>query len=408
MTHGILPAAARLGTPVVVLTDSPADHVAAYAGRPDPAPAVVGAAVLDAGAVVARIGTLARRHGRPTAVLSNSDHLQTATAQAADLLGLPAKPWAAALRCKNKLLTRRVVAAAGLDTVGSVEVTAHDTDDVVDALVDEVGFPAVVKPREGVASEDVALVRDHAELRAALAGVRAGRPDGAAVVEEYLPGPLHTYESLGDGVRRAHVGSWRTSLGALPHFVETRMEWSPQLPAAAQEHLCAQLDALGVGLGACHTEFVLQGDRARIVEVNYRLVGDTTDLVSAELLGFDLFAALIRVHAGEPLPADLPHPSAVTGHARVDYVLADRPGTYVAAPPDGAVCAADGTRVGHRRLRALGARVELRASNRDFLGAVYGIGRDAAAVDAAVERFQEANAWSIEPDPPASRPALAS
>jgi biotin carboxylase len=408
VTHGIVPAAARLGVPVVVLTDSPADHVAAYAPRPDPPLAVIAAAVFDAGAVVARVDALTRRFGRPTAVFSNSDHLQTPTAMAADLLGLPAKPWPAALRCKNKLLTRRAVAAAGLDVVAAVEVTADDPDDVVEGVAQEVPFPAVVKPREGVASEDVFLVTSPAELRAAVARVRRGRPGGEALVEEYLFGPLHTYDSLGDGARRAHIGSWRTTLGAPPHFVETRMEWDPVLPPAAREHLCAQLDALGVGLGACHTEFVVQGDRARIVEVNYRLVGDTVDLVSAELLGVDLAAALIRVHSGEPLPADLPDPVTAPGHARIDYVLADRPGTLVAAPPDGSRCLADGTRIGHRRLRGLGVHRAVHASNRDYLGAVYGVGRDPAAIDAAVEQFQEDHAWSIEPGPSTPRAVLAS
>jgi hypothetical protein len=39
---------------------------------------------------------------------------------------------------------------------------------------------------------------------------------------------------------------------------------------------------------------------------------------------------------------------------------------------------------------------------------VYGVGRDPAAVAAAVEQFQEDHAWSIEPGPSTPRAVLAS
>lgn len=379
VTHGLLPAAARLGLDVVLLTDRPDEHVGAAA-------AVVRGPVHDAAALATRVTDLAGRHGAPEALLSNSDHLQGPTALAAALLGLPAKPWRAALRTRNKRLTRQVLAAAGLDHVACAELAPGDAPDALD-----VPFPAVLKPREGVASEDVVLVEDRAALWAAAAAVRERRPGDALVLEEYLVGPLHTYETLGDTARRHHVGSWHTRVG--PGFTETGLEWAPALPPTAVGHLEAQLDALGVGLGACHTEFVLQGDRARIVEVNYRLIGDVVDLVLAELLEVDLFGAVLAVHRGEPLPA-LPDPCSVPRHARVDYVLAERAGTLRSAPPDD-VRTRGTCVVGHRRLRAPGTAAPWHGSNRDYLAAVHAIGPDAAAVDAAVAGFRAEHEWVV-------------
>ena len=43
----------------------------------------------DAGALAARVAVLSDRFGAPGALLFNSDHLQAATALAAELLGLP-------------------------------------------------------------------------------------------------------------------------------------------------------------------------------------------------------------------------------------------------------------------------------------------------------------------------------
>jgi biotin carboxylase len=350
--------------------------------------AVVGADVGDAGALASHVAHLSDRCGPPGALLSNSDHLQAATALAADLLGLPAKPWQAAVRTKNKALMRQRLAAAGLDAVVAVELGPDDPPAFPT-------FPAVVKPREGVASEDVVLVGDERELVATVAAVRARRPGAALVVEEYLDGPLLTFDTLGDGVRRCHTGTWRTTLGPPPTFTEVRLDWASAALAAVREQLDAQLDALGVGFGACHTEVVLQGDRVRIIEVNYRLIGDLMDLVTVDVLGADLFEAVLRVHAGEPLPPDVGEATAAHRHGRVDYVLADRTGTLVAAPPDGERSAPGGVTVGHRRMRAVGVTAPVHGSNRDYLAAVWATGPEPAAVDAAVDDFREAHEWRI-------------
>ncbi|NUP74368.1 MAG: ATP-grasp domain-containing protein [Sinomonas sp.] len=392
VTHGFLPAAARLGHDVVILTDDPAAHRAAYAEAPSAPAAVEYVDVRDAGAVAARVLGLQESFGRPAALLSNSDHLQAATSLAAELLGFPAKDWRAALRCKNKFLTRRALAEAGLDYVASVQL---DPDDDAVAATARVPFPAVVKPREGVASEDVMLVEDAKALLAAVADIRLRRPHAPLVVEEYLAGELHTFETLGDGSSLRVLGSWHTSLGPPPFFTESRRDWAPELPAAAVRHLEEQLAALGVGFGACHTEFVLQGDRARIIEVNYRLIGDTMDLIYSELLGVDLFEQVIRIHAGGSLPAGLPDPGALDRRAHLRYVTADRAGTLLDAPADGYEDLPDGTRLQHRRLRGVGVSAPVYRTNRDYLSVVHAIGPRTAPVDQAVARFIADSSWEI-------------
>lgn len=390
VTLGFLPAAARLGLDLVLLTDDPDAHRAAYAHARHRPAAVEYADVRDAGAVAARVLGLEERHGPPTALLSNSDHLQAATALAAGLLGLPAKDWRAALRCKNKFLTRRALADAGLDTVASAQVGPEDD---AAAAATAVPYPAVVKPREGVASEDVVLVGNDDELLETVAAIRGRRPGAALVVEEYLAGELHTFETLGDG-RSLHVlGSWHTSLGPPPSFTESRRDWAPKLPGAVVRDLLGQLAALGVGFGACHTEFVLQGERARIIEVNYRLIGDTMDLIYSELLGVDLFEQVIRIHAGERLPADLPEPTAVDRRAHLRYVTAQRAGTLVEAPEDGVH--AGPVQLQHRRLRAPGVTAPLHGTNRDYLSVVHAIGPRSEDVVGAVEAFIAQNRWEV-------------
>lgn len=377
---GFLPAAARLDLPVTVLTDQPT-------GWPAVTAEVVGCDVHDPRAIIDAV----HAGQSPAAVLSNSDHLQTPTALAANYLHLPGKDWRATLRCKDKRLTRRTLADAGLDVVASAGIGPGAGVEAAAA----VPFPAVVKPREGVASEDAYLVADRAELSARVAAIRARRPGTALVVEEYLAGELRTFDTLGDGVALASTGGWRTTLGAPPAFVEESLDWAPALPMPVEADLRAQLHTLGVGFGACHTEFVLHGDRARLIEVNYRLIGDRMDLILADLLGIPLFEYVIRLHLGEPLAAmPLPEPADTARHARVEYVCADRSGTLVAAPADVDLPAGD-TGVGCRSLRPVGVTAPLTGTNRDYLAVVHAIGPDATAVRAALRDFRAGHRWHL-------------
>ncbi|GAA1503316.1 ATP-grasp domain-containing protein [Streptomyces synnematoformans] len=384
VTDGFLPAARRLGLDVTVLTDQPAAH-----RRRAPEPETLGCDVRDFRAVISRVSA----HHRPAAVFTNSDHLQTQAALAAEYFGLPAKSWRAALATKDKAEMRRRLAAAGAAAVRAAKLPAG-ADPAAAAGAAGVPYPCVVKPREGVASEDVVLAADAAELVRRCAEIRARRPGEALVVEEFLDGELYTLETLGDGRVRHQLGGFHTELSPPPHFIEERMAYVPAHPAPVTAQVLAQLDALGVGFGICHTEFVVRAGRARIVEVNYRAVGDQCDLLLARLLGVPLFEHVLRTHLGEPLPADLG--ARTDGRARLSYPCAAAAGTLTAAPGP-ADLVVDGVELAYRPLRAVGERHELHRTNRDFLGVARAVGTDQARVDRVVAEFLAAQRWEITP-----------
>jgi hypothetical protein len=357
VTHGFVPAAAALGLDVTLLTDRawPVESL-----RCD---------VTDFRAIIAAVA----RHGAPAAIFSNSDHLQAPTALAAEYFGLPAKDWRAAVRTKNKALMRRA-----LGGVYAAELRPGEGPPA------GAPYPLVVKPREGVASEDVFLVGDADELAARCREIWARRPE-ALVAEEYLPGALHTLETLNGQV----IGGFRTRLSAPPHFVEERLDWTAP-PCAGQ--VLADLRRLGVGLGACHTEYVVHEGRARIVEVNYRIIGDHCDFLLADLLGVPIFEWVLRAHLGEPVPPAPP----VTGHAAVDSVIADRSGTLAAAP-DRIEYETGGVRLAYWPVRTAGDAVRLTRTNRDYVGTIRAVGAEATRVDAAIRAFRARHTWEIVP-----------
>lgn len=377
VTEGFLPAAARLGLDVTVLTDQPEAH-----RRTFPDIEVLECDVRDFRAVITRIST----HHRPDAVFSNSDHLQTQAALAAAYFELPGKDWRAALRAKDKAEMRRRLAASGVDAVWSTEIT--------EPLALDAPYPCVLKPREGVASEDVVLVQGPEDLVTRAKEILERRPGTALVVEEYLPGELHTLETLGDGHVRHVLGGFRTELSPPPYFIEERMVFLPVRPEPVQAQVLAQLDALGVGFGACHTEFVVHAGRARIIEVNYRAIGDQCDLLLAQLLDIPLFEHILRTHLGEPLPADLG--VRRDGAARLEYPCADRAGTLTEAPGPTELTV-DGVHLTYRPLRETGERHDLYGTNRDYLGVLRATGTDQATVDRVSARFLAERRWEIQP-----------
>lgn len=383
VTDGFLPAAARLGLDLTILTDQPEAH-----RRVSPQTEVLECDVHDFRAVINRIAT----HHRADAVFTNSDHLQTQAALAADYFGLPGKDWRAALRTKNKGEMRRHLAVSGIDAVRSVELAAGQDPSAFAAA--DLPYPVVLKPREGVASEDVILAGDPEELVTRAKEIQARRPHAALLAEEFLAGELYTLETIGDGRIRHVLGGFHTTVSPPPVFIEERLDFVAAPPEPVIAQVTAQLDALGVGLGACHTEYVVHEGRARLIEVNYRVIGDQCDLLLAQLLDIPLFEHILRAHLGEPLPADLG--ARRDGAGRVDSPLADRAGTLTAAPAatDRTV---DGVRLTYRPLRALGERHPYYGTNRDYLGLLRVTGTDRSAVDRVADGFLAAERWEITP-----------
>lgn len=388
VSQGFLPAALRLGADVTLLTDAP--HLHAHRTRCAALPAVdvLECDVRDFRDVIGRVSD----HHRPDAIFTNSDHLQSQGALAAAYFDLPGKDWKATTRAKNKAQMRRHLAATGTDTVWSAELApGHDAEHLIGL---DPPFPCVVKPREGVAGEDVVYVADTAELVARHAEIQARRPGAALVIEEYLPGELYTLETLGDGHDIRVLGGFHTHLSPTPYFIETRLDLIPEPPHAITTRVLDHLRALGVGLGACHTEFVVRDGVPRIIEVNYRAVGDQCDLLLADVLAIPLFEHILRTHLGERLPADLG--ARTDRHARVDYPYARRAGTLVEAPPSTETLLADTVSTYHP-LRAIGETHPHHHSNRDYLGVLRTIGGDRAAVHRAAEDFLDNHRWRITP-----------
>lgn len=385
VNDGFIPAAQALGLHVVLLTDCAHAHrehfsQSGLSAYPDEILAC------DVFNPVALIDLITRRRQRPAAIFSNSDHLQSSTSIAAGYFGLPGKDWRTAYRAKNKAEMRRQLAALGIDTLWHRVACA--ADDL--AAADEVPFPCIVKPREGVASQQVSLAHDRDELQAQCAAIWASHPGQAVLLEEYIDGPLYTMETLGDGKDVVALGGFRVKLSPPPHFVELEADWGTGLAAEQEGRLLDTLRRFGVGFGACHTEFVMTQSGPRLIEINYRNIGDYREFLLRDTLQIPLFEIVLRLYLGEPQP-----PLALAPHAAsIRYFTASAAGRLQRAP-EAFSHADDKLRLTFKPLRQVGETIQLTHSNKDYLGVLRGAAASPQRLAEAIARTSANLAWEI-------------
>jgi biotin carboxylase len=256
--------------------------------------------------------------------LTFSEKLLPALSQVTTRLGLPGHAPETVRLLTDKHAQRCALRDSGVDPVRCQLI---DSPAALDSpAIDEVGFPAVLKPVRGRGSRNTYLVADRAQL-AALAhrllvpATRSQPPDERALLlEEYLPGdpscPHGDYVAVESVIRDGVVGHLAVT-GKFPQssgFREVGDFWPAGLAEPAThriERLVSDaLHALGVRTGIAHTEVKLTPAGPRIIEVNGRLGGEVADLARAAY-GLDVAALAARIALGLPVPLPARELSAV-------------------------------------------------------------------------------------------------
>ncbi|MFI7544741.1 ATP-grasp domain-containing protein [Actinoplanes sp. NPDC049599] len=274
-----------------------------------------------------RVAAWSRDHDIRAVLVLGEPYVDVA-ATMTDLLGLRGPGLRASRVCRNKLLQRRYLAAwSPPSRLVPAEARAA-------ALTDWTTFPAVVKPIGRTASSGVRQVHSTEDLRAALDEYAPIEP---AVVEQYVPGPELSVESLvaGHTVVFAEITGKRTNEDDGVHCVETGHttpdpRLTPAVRAAVLAANAAVLDRLDFADGAAHAEFrVSPRGTITLMEVAARPAGDAIDTLYHLATGVPLVETLLAILLGEPAR----HPGPYR-HARQVY-LPHAPGILRAVHADG-------------------------------------------------------------------------
>lgn len=225
-------------------------------------------------------------------------------AKVAAALSLPGGDPEAAMRCRDKHLTRTALWAAGVPQPRSALVS--DVDEA-EAAAESLGYPVVLKPRAMAASLGVVRVDSPDELARRFAFARDTMIPGAwhydqVLVEECVTGEEISVDSA------VHAGTVypmfiaRKEVGYPPYFEELGHVVDGADPLLAddtvREVVRAAHAALGFRDGMTHTELMLTADGPKVIEVNARLGGDLIPYLGMRATGIDPGLAAAAVACG--------------------------------------------------------------------------------------------------------------
>ncbi len=212
--------------------------------------------LLDENDVIERVHNWLRGH-EIDRVIASWEPLMMTAARLTERLGLPGMSVDAVRGFRDKQVMKERVAAAGLRVPRAQR--AHAVADVW-RIVDEIGYPAIIKPISGAGSADTYKVSSAAELTRVLPQMRHVEE---AICEEFIAGEEYTYDAMCIG----GVPVYESVLQYLPNALEMRsQEWvSPIMMSVrdlAQPHIARGIElgrnalrALGMGDGMAHMEW---------------------------------------------------------------------------------------------------------------------------------------------------------
>jgi len=233
---------------------------------------------LDAGQLKVAARAFQKEWGRVDRLVGYLEHMQLPLAEAREALGIVGIHGDVARNFRDKNRMKRVLAAAGLPVAKQALV-----DGMVSALkfVEDVGFPVIIKPVDGVGSKDTYRVRDEDELFAVLNQL-APSPTRPVQCEQFVVGEEHTCETVLVEGKPVWQSSTYYLPGPLKVLENPWMQYCVLLPKEQHEaHVkpflpvnAAALRALGLVTGFSHMEWFLRDDGVQTIgEVGARPAG---------------------------------------------------------------------------------------------------------------------------------------
>ncbi len=203
-------------------------------------------------------------------------HILTA-AKVREASGIPGTTVKTAYLCRDKPAMKEALRQAGISCAQS---TGADSADGVREFVRQVGFPVILKPRDGAGAAGTWKARSGAELEAAIQ--ESGVADGRSIaVEEFIEGHEAFYDTLCIGGEIAHEFITHYYPGVLeamrhrqvsPQFLTTN-----RVAAESYDEVRAMgkkvIEALGLGTSATHMEWFFGPKGLKFSEIGCRPPG---------------------------------------------------------------------------------------------------------------------------------------
>ncbi|WP_413754800.1 ATP-grasp domain-containing protein [Streptomyces sp. MMBL 11-3] len=292
---------------------------------------IITADLSDTAAVMTAVSRYAIDHPVGGVLAYMEHHVQTA-ALIAQHLDLPHSSPQSMAACRDKALSRRLMAEQQVPSARSMQASSPES---AAAFADLLGYPVIVKPRSQAGSAGVVRADSAAAVReafedtshASVMNLHRYGPAGV-LIEEYLQGPEISVETAVLGAGRVRLLAVTRKLPApanttqeYGHLVDARdpLLHDPALLKVIEDAVAAH----DITLGVLCIEVKLTPTGPRIVEVNGRLGGDLLPVLVRRALGIELAQIAADLATGAP-PRLQP---VLQRAAAIAFAYPDRSGT---------------------------------------------------------------------------------
>lgn len=298
--------------------------------------------VSDPEGVLASVQAYEQEHGAtPAAVIPMNDFTVRSALAVSAHYGIKHNPAAVVNRCRDKLEMKQVLQAAGLPVP---RFGAFADLEELTRLVQEIGLPVVIKPRELAGSVGVIKVSTVDALAPAFQqciddikslGGAYMTPEDVFLVEEYIPAMNEvSVEVINQGDYHRAIAVTDKYLGPEPYFVEVghsmpSVHANNKVLIDIAEHACA---ALGIVHGMAHFEArITPAGEVRIIEVGARTGGDAIMDLIERSYGINPYQLHVSSYLGKPI--DLPVVLLPRGLSAISFIKADEGTIESVTPP---------------------------------------------------------------------------
>ncbi len=245
-------------------------------------------------------------------VITIGSDVPLTVASVADRLGLISIPLEAARLAQDKLAMKRRFAEAGVPVPWFAAIASPQS---LKSIVAARGHALVVKPVDSRGSRGVQRLRPGMDLDAVWECAAAQSPTHRVMVEEFLPGPQISTESIlidGEGFTPGFSDRNYEYLDRYaPFFIENGGDLPSALPDRTQEAVKRTAEAagraLGIRTGNIKGDIVVVDGKPHVIELAARASGGYFCTREIPLnTGVDFIGAVIKIALGEHVaPEDL-------------------------------------------------------------------------------------------------------
>ncbi len=229
------------------------------------------AQVLNAVKTISRAKTIDRLEATVEAHIMTAAHVREAA-------GIPGTSSRTAFLCRDKPAMKEVLRAGGVPCAAS---TAASSAAEVRAFAEQVGYPLIVKPRDGAGASGASRVDSDAELEAALKALHVDKGRSVAV-EEFIEGHEGFFDTLtlrGQVVHEFATHYYPNVLEAMrtrwisPQFIQTNRIDSAPGYAEVKQMGQKVVTLLGIETSATHMEWFSGPKGLKFSEIGCRPPG---------------------------------------------------------------------------------------------------------------------------------------